>query len=67
MTKRRRYAGSNFTAPMESDRINCAHVNQSPDAECFLPPHETKQMELEGVVYIFYFLFVVTSVTDLAA
>lgn len=62
-----RVCGGSFTSQMESDRINCACVNQSP-SRCrvfFLPAQETKQFELEGVVYIFYFVFVMTPFTIL--
>lgn len=62
-----RVCGGNFTSQMESDRINCARVNQSPARRRVfsLPAQETKQFELEGVVYTFYFVFVMTPFTIL--
>lgn len=45
-------------------RVSISHPS---DAEGFLPPHEIKQFELQGVVYISYFLFVLIPLTLLEA
>lgn len=66
MTKRRWCTGRNSTPQMESDRINCALVNQSASAlGVFYHCVRQSNLGLGGVVYIF--LFVVTPVRVLSA
>lgn len=66
MTKRRWCTGRNSTPQMESDRINCARVNQSASAlGVFYHRVRQSNLGLGGVVYIF--LFVVTPVRVLSA